>query len=86
MHTWLITFLFLRCTKNKIFFFFRCAWLWGAGSNFYSKKKKIGDRDKQSHRVHTIIIEQEGEEEEEGVINNNLTTNTYTHTYRDEFL
>lgn len=86
MHTWLITFLFLRCTKNNIFFFFRCAWLWGAGSNFYlKKKKKIGDRDKQSHRVHTIIIEQEGEEER-GVINNNLTTNTYTHTYRDEFL
>lgn len=52
----------------------------------FKKKKKIGDRDKQSHRVHTIIIEQEGEEEEEGVINNNLTTNTYTHTYRDEFL
>lgn len=57
----------------------------GRRFKFLLKKKKIGDRDKQSHRVHTIIIEQEGEEER-GVINNNLTTNTYTHTYRDEFL
>lgn len=57
----------------------------GRRFKFLLKKKKIGDRDKQSHRVHTIIIEEEGEEER-GVINNNLTTNTYTHTYRDEFL